>query len=78
MGINGFYLLKPDESAAIKSMASNGSNNQQSGFTMKHSVNINAIDTRGMKEAYQQSSKDLVKTLNRQYRQFNTSGLTTS
>lgn len=71
-------VLKPDESAAIKSMASNGSNNQQSGFTMKHSVNINAIDTRGMKEAYQQSSKDLVKTLNRQYRQFNTSGLTTS
>lgn len=45
------------------------------GLTMKHSVSINAIDSRGMKEAYQQSSKDLVKTLNRQYRQFNTSGL---
>ncbi|WP_196607426.1 phage tail tape measure protein [Pectinatus frisingensis] len=73
-------VLTPEQSAVINSVAKNNSNNQQSAtpFSIKHAVNINAIDTRGMREAYQQSSKDLVRTLNREARRFNTSGLQTS
>jgi len=75
-------VLTPQQSDAISNLGSNSnsqSNSQPSSpnaMTLRQSLSVNAIDTRGMKEAYMSSSGELANTVKREIRRFNTTGLT--
>jgi hypothetical protein len=75
-------VLTPQQSDAISNLGSNSSSQSNSqpsspnAMTLRQSLSVNAIDTRGMKEAYMSSSGELANTVKREIRRFNTTGLT--
>lgn len=76
----GEWVLTPDQVNSIKSVAaSNNSsvnNTRSSNIVLNSNFNPSLIDSRGIKDVYNQTSKDMIKTIKQEYRRFNTQGLT--
>lgn len=70
----GEMILPPELAANIRSLGSNTGGSQQSGRPMiiNHSMNSSNIDNRGLRQAYQQSSREISNTIKREVRRFNT------